>query len=1141
MCDICHHALLDVTDAMRNDLDPVIDEFKTVAGGYFTAQKLNYYDDLVAKLAPQVAALDPNNINLKPSMKAVDDIESDSKSMNRRIEFAQQRAKELSTNSIKMTNSSGDVLDGSRFALNNVKNTIQEVEKLANSFDASESTKADKAIADASDYLQQIQNAMNDSTPTNKQLEDAENHLLNIERFSKPVLEQQRKLEALRSEIGTFSDKMEDLFDWSIASNENSVKAQLLHNKNKAASLNLKFDTVANQSKDAWSNINGTDQFGKKGDVTMGEIYRHLKSLENVNNELKEVCQRVDTYVPQQDEDLKKLDDVVEQATENQNKLVKIAKELSLELSNVTANSETALKAANAYTDIVEAVEAAQKAVKNAKMAAGNATQLTDGIEDRAGSGDQVARDMLDEARRSLNTVQLDLQPHLNKSSQDVENIYELNKNSDDQATTINIALDQIKPDSQAEIWQEARDNAINAQEKAQEALNILKPIVKGLPDDLIRAKQMPKAVDDTNKDINQASKQVERVMNLFPDLQALVNQIDEQQERTGKVGNDLADRIERLKKQIEIARDVANSIKVGVNFHPNTTLELRPPNSLNQLATTSRVSAFVRTDKPNGFLLYLGNENKPGPKRNKREDFMALEVENGYPILTIDLGNGPERIISNKHIANGQWHQVIVERTGNEVKLIVREEIADGKDQLHEVVGEIPGADSVFNVDADNSKLFVGGYPPDYNIQDGLKYSSFEGQIEDLRIGDQEAGLWNFIDGQDNNYGALERDRLMAAEVPATGYRFGGQGYVILDSKPYMFKQRSSVQFKFKVQRDVTEGLIFYAGKHRHFISVEMRRGGISFQYKLGQHMVTIGSDEMFNDDQWHRVEAEREGRKGVLKVDGKEIYQEETPIDTEENLKISDSLYFGGVPYKLNHTEITTKHFDGCIDDVYISGTPVDLTKHFKAYGVRAGCPMKFSSGLSFSPRSPGYLRLGNTTASNHFQINMKFKTNNPNGILFYATNHDQSATLGLALRDGSLVFNSRDKELSTERNRYNTGEWHVVTATHDQKKLRLFVGDIEYVSEFDTDPLYIEHGNIYYGGLPNNFITPRNVLGSTENFAGCINDVTIRGQVVNFANSTDKKAAELDNCSRDIFGKLAILLSCSDLIFALNRLIS
>lgn len=46
------------------------------------------------------------------------------------------------------------------------------------------------------------------------------------------------------------------------------------------------------------------------------------------------------------------------------------------ELSNITANSEIPLKAAHAYSDIVADVNAAQNAIKSAKQAAGNATEL---------------------------------------------------------------------------------------------------------------------------------------------------------------------------------------------------------------------------------------------------------------------------------------------------------------------------------------------------------------------------------------------------------------------------------------------------------------------------------------------------------------------------------------------------------------------------------------------------------------------------------------------------------------------------------------------------------------------------------------------------------------------------------------------
>lgn len=633
------------------------------------------------------------------------------------------------------------------------------------------------------------------------------------------------------------------------------------------------------------------------------------------------------------------------------------------------------------------------------------------------------------------------------------------------------------------------------------------------------QAKLMPNKVDDTNKDIAQASSQVERVSTLFPNLQTLVTDIRKKQDETDKLGSHLGDRIEFLKKQIEMARDIANGIKVGVNFHPNTTLELQPPSYLPSLAANSKVSAFVRTEKPNGFLLYLGNENRTG-SRGKRTDFMALEIENGYPILTIDLGDGPEKVISNKNIANGKWHQVIVERNGKDVSLSVREQVEDNKEQLHEVHEALVGNENEFDVDSTNTKLFVGGYSPDFNAPEGLKYSSFEGQIEDLKINDQEVGLWNFVDGQDNNHGAQERDILIESQTPPTGYRFSGHGYVILSSKQYAFKTRSSIQFKFKASPDTNDGLMFYAGKHKHFISVELQNGGVLFQYKLGQHLVQIATTLKFNDDQWHRVDAERDGRTGVLKVDGKVIYQRETPVNTEENLKISDSMYFGGHPSRINHTEVTSKNFDGCIDDVYIAGTPVDLSRNLKAYAVRPGCAKKFSQILSFPARQFGYLRNDNVSSNNHFQINLKFKTKQGKGLIFYATDAGQDNTIGLTLEDGVLVLNCQRQLVSSAPKVLNDGEWHVIRASIDAKHLKLVVDEAdEYWSDEEAPTLYIDGGHIYFGGLPKGFRTPRGHIGSPAYFLGCISDVYLSSNPVNFAESIDRKSAILDNCQRDI----------------------
>ena len=51
-------------------------------------------------------------------------------------------------------------------------------------------------------------------------------------------------------------------------------------------------------------------------------------------------------------------------------------------------------------------------------------------------------------------------------------------------------------------------------------------------------------------------------------------------------------------------------------------------------------------------------------PKICLQSDFMALSIEAGYPVLTLDFGSGPKRIINNKrYVSDNVWRQLIVDR----------------------------------------------------------------------------------------------------------------------------------------------------------------------------------------------------------------------------------------------------------------------------------------------------------------------------------------------------------------------------------------------------------------------------------------------------------------------------------------------
>lgn len=103
-----------------------------------------------------------------------------------------------------------------------------------------------------------------------------------------------------------------------------------------------------------------------------------------------------------------------------------------------------------------------------------------------------------------------------------------------------------------------------------------------------------------------------------------------------------------------------------------------------------------------------------------------------------------------------------------------------------------------------------------------------------------------------------------------------------------------------------------------------------------------------------------------------------------------------------------------------------------------------------------------------------------------------------------------------MTTPLTKYNDNEWHVVTVTHNDEDLRLDVDDWEeHVTDAAPPRLDIMYGEMFVGGLPNDYKPAKGMVKTKEAFQGCIGDATLNGMVINFANATDKRAPILGRC--------------------------
>lgn len=325
-CDVCHHNLLDVTDAIANELDPYSEEFQTVADDFFTSQKLKYLDRVATDLEPDVKALDPNRIDLSPISSSIDTLESEAKKFEHKLDYINQTINDQLAAGSQLVNDSRSVLTGTRKTLENIQNTVYEVQKLADNIDTTGTTKADAAITEANSILEQLYDVKLNTTPTENQLRDAVDYLEKIEDFVAPVQRQNGKLNDLKDGIDTFNDKLKDIRKHANEAIKLSWEAKNLNLKNKNGTVNSKFDTVQNHTKETENNIIGTSELKKQGDIVLGEIFRFLKNLENVNNQLKSINLQVEKNQPKIEKLYESLDDLVANAVNHNTNLTETVK-----------------------------------------------------------------------------------------------------------------------------------------------------------------------------------------------------------------------------------------------------------------------------------------------------------------------------------------------------------------------------------------------------------------------------------------------------------------------------------------------------------------------------------------------------------------------------------------------------------------------------------------------------------------------------------------------------------------------------------------------------------------------------------------------------------------------------------------------
>uniref|UniRef100_I3MWP1 Laminin subunit alpha-5 n=1 Tax=Ictidomys tridecemlineatus TaxID=43179 RepID=I3MWP1_ICTTR len=815
------------------------------------------------------------------------------------------------------------------------------------------------------------------------------------------------------------------------------------------------------------------------------EDLEHLAA--NLDGARTPLLQKIETFSPAGSKV-----DLVEAAEAHAQQLDQLAHNLSSIILGVNQDRfiQRAVEASNAYSSILEAVQAAEVAAGQAQQQASRtwevvvqqglaaqAQQLlanSSALEEAVGGQQQrlgLARVTLQGARTQLHYVQA-------KKDQLATQI---------QAAQAMLAMDT---DGTTEKISHAKTVAREAQDTAARVQSQLKDMQRNVERwqgqfGGLQGQDLGQVVLDTGRSVSTLEKT----------LPQLLAKLDDLENRGGHNASlALSANIGRVRELIAQARGAASKVKVPMKFNGRSWVQLRAPRDLADLAAYTALKFYLQDSEPapppgqdagDHFVLYMGSRQATG-------DYMGVSLRNQKVHWVYRLGEAGPATLSVEQSIGEQFAAVSMDRTLQFGHMSVTVE----NQMVHETKGdtEAPGAEGLLSLRPDDFVFYVGGYPSNFTPPAPLRFPGYRGCIEMDTLNEEVISLYNF-----------ERTFLLNTAVDKPCARSKSTGDPWLTDGSYLdgtgfarigFERQPSSTKRFEQELRLVShsGIIFFL--EHQFLCLAVREGSLVLLFDFGAGLkeaiplqppppLTAASKAI-------QVFLLAGSRKRVLvRVERATVFS----VDQDNVLELADAYYLGGVPPEQLPPSLlglfpSGGSIRGCVKGIKALGKYVDL-KRLNTSGISFGCTADLLVGRAVALHGHGFLPLALPAVvpltSEDFYSGFGFRSAQDDGLLYYHTSPDGSCQV--SLQQGHMVLQLLRTEVKTV-GVFADGASHYVTFYHNGTELMVYVDDqLQPTMTHQGPRLPTPEGppQLFLGGQPESGILP--------NFSGCISNVFVK----------------------------------------------
>ncbi|XP_044604120.2 laminin subunit alpha-5 [Equus asinus] len=753
---------------------------------------------------------------------------------------------------------------------------------------------------------------------------------------------------------------------------------------------------------------------------------------------------------------------------------------------------QRAIEAANAYSSILQAVQAAEGAAGQALQQSSRtwAMVVQQGLAPRAQQlranssalEEAVLREQwrLGRAQATLHGTGTQLRDAQAKKEQLVAQIQEVQ------------AMLAMDTDETSKKIANAKAVAFEAQDTAARVQSRLRDMQQTLEQwqgqfGGLQSQDLGQAVLDAGRSVTTLEK-------TLPQLLAKLSLLENRGTHNASLA--LSASIGRVRELIAQARGAASKVKVSMKFNGRSGVQLRTPRDLSDLAAYTSLKFYLQSPEPargqaagDHFVLYMGSRQAAG-------DYMGVALRDQKVHWVYRLGGAGPAALSIDEDIGEQFAAVSIDRTLQFGHMSVTVE----NQMVHETKGDTvaPGAEGLLSLQPDDFVFYVGGYPSNFTPPGPLRLPGYRGCIEMDTLNEEVVSLYNFektfrLDTAVDK--PCARSKSTGDPWLTDGSYLDGSGFARISVESQISHTK---RFDQELRLVSSSGIIFFLQHQDQFLCLAVREGSLLLLYDFGTGLkeavplqppppLTTASKAI-------QVFLLGGSRKRVLvRVERATVFS----VEQENVLELADAYYLGGVPPdqlppSLQLLFPSGGSIRGCVKGIKALGKYVDL-KRLNTTGVSSGCTTDLLVERAVTLHGHGFLPLALPDVSpltGDVYSGFGFRSTRDSGLLYHRASPDGPCEV--SLQQGHVTLRLMRTEVKT-RGRFADGAPHYVAFYSNTTGVWLYVDDQLQQMKPHRGPLPRPQPQpegpprLLLGGLPES--------DTIQNFSGCISNVFVQ----------------------------------------------